>query len=316
MSISREGLVIRAQSGFLAVETEAGEITCRLRGRLKKGDTEGDIVAVGDRVTIEDLGDGTGTIIDVHERRAAFSRVRTGIKRDFRQIILANPDQLVIVFACAHPEPHLRMLDRFLVIAEKQEIHPLIVANKLDLVQVETARETFGIYSNLGYDVIYTSAKTGEGVPELRQALQGKISALAGPSGVGKSSLLNVVQPELGLHVREVSETTSKGRHTTQVRELFPLEVGGYVADTPGIRSLALWDTEPEELDAYFVELRDLVPHCQFSDCTHTHEPGCAVRKAVEEGTVSTERYTSYLRLRFGDDSEPFIEKPSSGSMD
>jgi ribosome biogenesis GTPase len=309
-------LVIRAQSGFLAVETEAGEITCRLRGRLKKGDTEGDIVAVGDRVTIEDLGDGTGTIIDVHERRAAFSRVRTGIKRDFRQIILANPDQLVIVFACAHPEPHLRMLDRFLVIAEKQEIHPLIVANKLDLVQVETARETFGIYSNLGYDVIYTSAKTGEGVPELRQALQGKISALAGPSGVGKSSLLNVVQPELGLHVREVSETTSKGRHTTQVRELFPLEVGGYVADTPGIRSLALWDTEPEELDAYFVELRDLVPHCQFSDCTHTHEPGCAVRKAVEEGTVSTERYTSYLRLRFGDDSEPFIEKPSSGSMD
>ena len=316
LSISREGLVIRAQSGFLAVETEAGEITCRLRGRLKQGETEGDIVGVGDRVSIEDRGDGTGTILEVHERHSAFYRVRTGIKRDFRQIILANPDQLVIVFACAQPEPHLRMLDRFLVIAEKQQIHPLIVANKTDLVPPEAAQQAFGIYTDLGYEVIYASAITGLGVSDLQNALKGKISALAGPSGVGKSSLLNAVQPELGLHVREVSETTSKGRHTTQVRELFPLEVGGYVADTPGIRSLALWDTEPEELDAYFVELRDLVANCQFSDCTHTHEPGCAVRKAVEQGAVSAERYASYLRMRFGDDSEPFMENASSGSMD
>jgi ribosome biogenesis GTPase len=308
--------VIRAQSGFLVVETEAGEITCRLRGRLKQGETEGDIVGVGDRVSIEDQGDSTGSILKVHERHSAFYRVRTGLKRDFRQIILANPDQLVIVFACAHPEPHLRMLDRFLVIAEKQRIHPLIVANKMDLVEMQAAHEIFGLYTTLGYDVIYASAKTGLGVTDLREALRGKISPLAGPSGVGKSSLLNAVQPELGLHVREVSEVTSKGRHTTQVRELFPLDVGGYVADTPGIRSLALWDTEPEELDAYFVELRDLVADCQFSDCTHTHEPGCAVRKAVEQGTVSAERYTSYLRLRFGDDSEPYAENIPSGSMD
>jgi ribosome biogenesis GTPase len=123
--------------------------------------------------------------------------------------------------------------------------------------------------------------------------------------------LLNAVQPELGLHVREVSEATSKGRHTTQVRELFPLEFGGYVADTPGIRSLALWDTEPEELDAYFVELRDLVQDCQFSDCTHTHEPGCAVREAVEAGEVSAERYASYLRMRFGDEADPYIDQIS-----
>jgi ribosome biogenesis GTPase len=135
----------------------------------------------------------------------------------------------------------------------------LIVANKTDLVEMQAAHEIFGLYTTLGYEVIYASAKTGLGVTDLREALRGKISALAGPSGVGKSSLLNAVQPELGLHVREVSEVTSKGRHTTQVRELFPLDVGGYVADTPGIRSLALWDTEPEELDAYFVELRDLV---------------------------------------------------------
>lgn len=316
MSVSREGLVIRAQSGFLTVATETGEVVCRLKGRLKQGETDGDIVAVGDRVTFEEHGDGTGSIIAVHERRTAFSRVRSGLKREFRQILLANPDQIVIVFACAEPEPHLRMLDRFLVIAEKQAIHPLIVANKVDLVTVEVARQTFGLYADLGYDVLYTSARTNEGVNELRAALQGKLSALTGPSGVGKSSLLNAVQPELGLHVREVSETTSKGRHTTQVRQLFPLAVGGYVADTPGIRSLALWDTEPEELDAYFVELRDLVADCQFSDCTHTHEPGCAVRRAVEQGRVSPERYTSYLRMRFGDDSEPYYGNTSSQSTD
>ena len=309
MTISREGLVVRSQSGFFTVETDAGLVTCRLPGRLKKGQTEGDICAVGDRVVLTDQGDGTGMIESIAERTGAISRIRTGIKRDFRQILLANPDQIVIVFACTEPDPHLRMLDRFLVIAEKQNIHTLIVANKVDLISQDQAVAIFGLYAALGYTVLYTSAKTGEGVQALRDHLKGKISALTGPSGVGKSSLLNAVQPELGLHVREVSETTAKGRHTTQVRELFPLDFGGYVADTPGIRSLALWDTEPEELDAYFVELRDLVRDCQFSDCTHTHEPGCAVQRAVAEGRVSSARYASYLRMRFGDEADPFIEQ-------
>lgn len=299
-----EGMVIRAQSGFLTVETDAGEYICRLRGRLKQGETEGDIVAVGDRVTITPDDDGTGTIDEIHERKAAFSRVRSGIKREYRQILLANPDQIVAVFACAEPEPHLRMLDRFLVIAEKQEIDALIIANKIDLVGQDGAEAMFGPYVDLGYPVVYTSAHTGQGLDTLRKKLKDKLSALAGPSGVGKSSLLNAIQPDLGLQVRSVSNATSKGRHTTQVRELFPLDVGGYVADTPGIRSLALWDTEPEELDAYFVEMRELVAHCQFSDCTHTHEPGCAVRDAVEAGDVSQERYKSYLRLRFEDDAD------------
>lgn len=303
-----EGRVIRAQSGFLTVATDSGEYVCRLRGRLKQGDAEGDIVAVGDRVTIAPHEDGTGTIDTVHPRKSAFSRVRTGIKRDFRQILLANPDQIVAVFACARPEPHLRMLDRFLVIAEKQRIDAVIVANKIDLVSEEQARELFRGYVELGYPVLYTSAHTGEGVELLRNKLQGKLSALAGPSGVGKSSLLNVIQPELGLHVRAVSEATSKGRHTTQVRELFPLDVGGYVVDTPGIRSLALWDTEPEELDAYFVEMRDRVSDCKFSDCTHTHEPGCAIREAVEKNEISLARYQSYLRLRFEDEDPEFFD--------
>ncbi len=303
-----EGLVIRAQSGFLTVQTDEGEYTCRLRGRLKQGWQEGDIVAIGDRVTITPHTDGTGEIETVHERTTQFARVRTGIKREFRQILLANPDQIVAVFACAQPVPSLRMLDRFLVIAEKQMVTALIVANKVDLVTPAQAKSIFGLYEELGYPVVYTSAVTGEGVECLRSHLKGKLSALTGPSGVGKSSLLNAIQPDLGLHVRSVSEATSKGRHTTRVRELFPLDVGGYVADTPGIRSLALWDTEPEELDAYFIEMRDLVAGCQFSDCTHTHEPGCAVLAAVEAGDVATQRYTSYLRLRFGDESEEMIE--------
>jgi ribosome biogenesis GTPase len=309
LSETLEGLVVRAQSGFFAVQTKEGEFVCRLRGKLKQGDTEGDIAAVGDRVTITPHENGKGMIDVVHERSTVFSRIRTGIKKDYRQILLANPDQIVIVFACAEPEPHLRMLDRFLVIAEKQRIDALIIANKVDLVTRQQAEEIFGLYEKLGYPVLYTSALTGVGVDALRHHLENKISALAGPSGVGKSSLLNAIQPDLGLHVRAVSEATSKGRHTTQVRELFPLESGGYVADTPGLRSLALWDTEPEELDAYFVEIRDLVADCQFNDCTHTHEPGCAVRKAVEEGTVAPERYASYLRLRFGDEAESYYDE-------
>jgi ribosome biogenesis GTPase len=223
---------------------------------------------------------------------------------EYRQIMLANPDQVVLVFACAQPEPHLRMLDRFLVICEKQELPPLIVANKVDLVGLEAAKQIFGVYTDLGYPVLYTSVATKEGVEDLRARLVGKISALAGPSGVGKSSLLNTIQPDLGLAVRTVSQTTEKGRHTTVVRQLFPLVEGGYVADLPGLKSLALWDTEPEELDGYFPELRDLVSQCQFNDCTHRSEPGCAVRRAVEAGQVTPARYDSYLRLRYGDDEE------------
>lgn len=308
MASTLNGLVIRAQSGFFTVTTDGGEFTCRLRGRLKKGKQEGDIVAVGDHVTLTPHKDGSGVIESVYERKAEFSRVRTGVRREYRQILLANPDQIVIVFSCTHPEPSLRMLDRFLVIAEKENVSALLVVNKIDLVQKGQPESTFRLYAQLGYPVIYTSARLGFGIDELREQLKGKISALIGPSGVGKSSLLNAIQPGLGLQVRSVSEATSKGRHTTQVRELISLEVGGYVADTPGIRSLALWDTEPEELDAYFIEMRDLVADCQFSDCSHTHEPGCAVLNAVAEGEITPERYHSYLRLRFGDETDDLIE--------
>jgi ribosome biogenesis GTPase len=300
-----DGWVTRMQSGFLTVRTvESRPVICRLRGRLKKHRFEGDIIAIGDRVKISVLPDGSGMIEEIEPRERDLSRKYPTPRGEYRQVLLANPGQIVLVFACAQPAPRLRMLDRFLVICEKQALPVLIVANKVDLTGLDAAQDIFRGYPALGYPVIYTSVKTGLGVDDLHRHLHGKITGLAGPSGAGKSSLLNQVQPNLGVAVRAVSDTTSKGRHTTVVRELFALDEGGFVADLPGLKSLALWDTEPEELDGYFPDLRDLVASCQFSDCTHRVEPGCAVRKAVAEGRVSPERFESYLRMRFGDQEE------------
>ncbi len=297
------GLVIRSQSGFYTVHTEGGEeVVCRLRGKLKRGPRRGDIVAVGDWVRFRRLPDGSGLIEAIEPRVRKLSRMAPTPRGEYEQIIIANPDQAVFVFACARPEPRLRMLDRFLVISEKQEIPALIVANKVDLVGVARAREIFGHYETIGYPVLYTAAATGEGVDALRERLTGRVSVFAGPSGVGKSSLLNAVQPGLGLSVREISKATGKGRHTTVVRQMFPLEGGGWVADTPGLKALSLWDIEPEELDGYFPEFRALVHLCQFSDCTHIHEPGCAIREAVADGRIHPERYASYVRMRLGEE--------------
>ena len=299
---SESGLIIRSQSGFYTIQTGSGMLTCSLRGRLKQGRHSGDIAAVGDRVQVRRQTDGSGTIEEVEPRTSSLVRLDPRPQGIYQQVLLANPDQVVFVFACAYPAPHLRMLDRFLVIAEKQGIPASIIANKVDLVGQEAAEKMFGFYPGIGYPVLYTSAKSGQGVGDLRTSLIGKITALAGPSGVGKSSLLNAVQPGLGLAVKEISEAFRKGRHTTTVRELFPLEGGGFVADTPGLRSLALWDTEPEELDGYFPEIAPLVTGCQFNDCEHKTEPGCAVRAAVDSGLVRAERYDSYLRLRAGEE--------------
>ena len=294
------GLIIKAQSGFFTVETGQGFTVCQLRGKLKQGRATGDIAAIGDRVRITVLADGAGVIEEVEERERAIVRLDPRPQGEYQQVLLANPDQALFVFACAHPHPKLKMLDRYLVIAEKQKVPPVIVANKIDLV--EDPQKLFSVYESIGYRVLYTSTKLSAGIDDLKNVLTNKISALAGPSGVGKSSLLNEIQPGLGLAVNEISMAMKKGKHTTVTRQMFPLNGGGYVADTPGWKSLALWDTEPEEIDAYFPELRDLVPHCQFSDCTHIHEPGCAVLVALSEGKIHPERYESYLRLRSGKD--------------
>jgi ribosome biogenesis GTPase len=300
-----QGRVSKALSGFFTVDTEQGPIIAQIPGRLKKERKGTDIVAVGDWITISTNADGSGVVEEVAERHSVLSRTRPGahdtrrMALDREQVLVANPDQVVLVFSIMRPQPSLRKLDRFLVVAEVNELPAVIAVNKIDLLaSIDEAREMFQVYEDLGYQVIYTSTKSGEGVVELKEALHDKISVLTGSSGVGKSSLLNAIQPGLGLQVREVSEATEKGMHTTRHAEMFALEGGGYVVDTPGIRGLALFDVAPEELDAYFREIAPLVPQCQFSDCTHQHEPGCAVRAALEDGRISPARYDSYLRLR------------------
>jgi ribosome biogenesis GTPase len=216
------GFVIRSQSGFFTVETEDGELTCQLRGRLKKGRRTGDVVAVGDWVQVTPLGGINGVIERVEPRQHMFARLSPQPQGEYLQILIANPSQVMLVFACTEPAPRLGMLDRFLVIAEKQGVPAFIVANKIDLIGLEGAQEIFGHYPALGYDVIYTSVPQDCGLDVLREHLAHKISLLTGPSGVGKSSLLNAIQPGLGLQVRQISQSTSKGRHTTVVRELFP----------------------------------------------------------------------------------------------
>lgn len=220
------GLIVRSQSGFYTVETETGSFNCHLRGRLKQGKRLGDIVAVGDWVEISQQSEGEGMIEAVEPRTHLLCRMAPTPHGEYRQIILANPDQAVFIFACAKPEPHLGMLDRLLVVAEKQNIPVLVIANKVDLVDTSQAQELFSRYDHLGYPVIYTSAKSRLGIPELVEQLKGKISVFAGPSGVGKSSLLNALQPGLGLAIRSVSLSTEKGKHTTVVRQLFLWKVG------------------------------------------------------------------------------------------
>src|SRR5271157_1134578 len=230
MHALRSGLIVKAQSGFFTVDAGGELIICQLRGKLKQGRAKGDIVALGDRVHITVLEDGSGVIERVEERKRAIVRLDPRPQGAYQQVLLANPDQAVFVFACADPEPKLRMLDRFLVIAEKQQIPAVIVANKIDLVDKSESQKIFGLYSSLGYSVIYTSVKTGDGMDELKVHLAKRISVLAGPSGVGKSSLLNMLQPRLGLAVNEVSRAFHKGKHTTVVREMFALVGGGYIA--------------------------------------------------------------------------------------
>jgi ribosome biogenesis GTPase len=219
-------------------------------------------------------------------------------------VILANPDQLLVVFAIVEPEPHLRMLDRFLVIAEANELPAVICANKLDLASAAHAEERFGLYSRIGYPVVYASAIMGEGIDELRTLLSDRVTVISGPSGVGKSSLLNALQPGLNVQIGEISEVLNKGRHTTRAAQLYALPFGTdtFVADTPGIRELGLYEIDEQSLGFYFREFVPFVHSCRYPNCTHDHEPGCAVRKAVEEGEINTERYESYLRLLHGEE--------------
>jgi ribosome biogenesis GTPase len=258
-----------------------------------------DPVAIGDEVRWIDAGNSTGMITQVLPRRNKLTRpAPIPGERVFEQVIVANADQVIPVFAAANPPPKWGLLDRYLVTAESAGLPALICINKLDLAQADgELHETIATYRRIGYPVLLASAETGEGLDELREALQGRVSVLVGKSGVGKTSLLNVLQPGLGLRVRALSHI-EKGRHTTTHLQMFPLDFGGALVDTPGMREFGLWGIGADELASFFPEMQPFVGCCKFRlDCRHDEEPGCAIRKAVMAGQISPQRYKSYLRL-------------------
>ncbi len=326
------GTVYKKTIGSYTVHSGGRIVTCSLSSRLRKELSyptassnslrravkkvkeieHVDPIAIGDFVHYVEAPDNTGLIVEVLPRRNRFAR-KTAVPMPgahaFEQVIVANIDQVVPVFAAANPAPRWNMLDRYLVAAESLNLPVHICITKLDLVQDEGGTlddeiaEAVNDYRQIGYPVSLVSAFTGAGLEELKEALKGRISVFVGKSGVGKSSLLNTLQPGLGLRVKEVSQATGKGRHTTSHLEMFPLEFGGSdggaIVDTPGTREFGLWDVEQHDLALFFPEMRPLVGLCRFGlDCQHDEEPGCAVRQAVVAGQISPRRYQSYMRLR------------------
>jgi ribosome biogenesis GTPase len=302
---SHRAKVVRAHGLWYEVKPvrdhRAGQtVIATMKGLLKKQRRRTDIVAVGDWVWITDLPDNEAVIEAVEPR--ASSLIRTARHtRDTEQVILANPDQVFFTFAITDPEPHTRMLDRFIILAEMQDIPVHIVVNKAELATPQHVEGVFGVYLAL-YPVHVVSARTGQGVAELRSALLRKTTAIAGPSGVGKSSLLNVIDPHQRRDTAEVSDATGKGRHTTVGSRLYEIDDDTWVADTPGMRALAMHAIDADNLDSYYIEFRPFLGECYYQDCIHTHEPGCAVQEAVERGVISRERYESYVSLRSGDE--------------
>jgi ribosome biogenesis GTPase len=304
-AVDGRGVVRKFGGGIYEVRLEDGSVVAaRLRGRLKLEQRTGDAVAVGDRVEIHAHADGGYTIEAVEARESQLARRSPGSGGRRAKVIVANVDQVVIVVAAARPEPHLRMLDRFLVLCEANFLPAIIVVNKADLVPEDALRARFAPYEAAGYRVVRCSVLEGSGVEEVGALLCGRTSVLTGPSGVGKSSLLNRIQPGLQLRTGEVSEAVGKGQHTTVSAELIPLECGGYVADTPGLREVGLWEVPLQELDTFFPEFEPYLGQCRFTrNCTHTHEPDCAISDAVAAGDIDAERYQSYRLLLQGDDS-------------
>jgi ribosome biogenesis GTPase / thiamine phosphate phosphatase len=299
--------VVRAHGKFFAVQELGGERSylAEPRGTIKRFRQKTDIVAVGDRVWVTELEDGEARIEAVMPRRSVLQRPARG-SAGVQQVILANPDQALFVFAVTQPDPHRRMLDRFLILSAATGVPALIGINKVDLDKDEgahrhsRARTIFGDYERI-YPVFYFSARERIGLDPLAKALDGKLTVIAGPSGVGKSSLLNALDPKEDRATQEISESTGKGRHTTTSAQIYRLGPDTFVADTPGMRALAMRGVDPEQLDRYFPEFRPFLGSCFYADCKHLSEPGCAVIDAVERDEISLARYESYSGLRTGE---------------
>jgi ribosome biogenesis GTPase len=296
LSTCRPGRVIRVHGLVSVVEAEDDkkEYRCGVRRILKTLAIDGrNVVAVGDRVWFRNTGTLEGQIEKVEARKGTLTR---GYRRR-EHVVASNVDQLLIVSALQEPGLKLPLIDRYLIAAEKGNIRPVVILNKADLVDIAQYQWIIGLYTQLGYETLVTSAADGRGIERLRTLLSEGVTAFSGQSGVGKSSLLNTIQPGLNLRVREVSGWTAKGKHTTTAAELIRIEHGGYVVDTPGLRQFELWDIEPAEVEAYFVEFRPYIPKCKFPDCSHTHETECAVKDALFRGQIDQGRFESYLKL-------------------
>jgi ribosome biogenesis GTPase len=290
--------VLAVQGLLSVVETEDGQqYRCAVRRLLRTLATgERNIIATGDRVWFRPAPNNEGLIERVEPRHGLLTRASRGRE----QVLVANVDQVVFVMALAEPDLKQHLIDRYLASAEQGGIQPIVCLNKADLVDPVPFQSLVGLYSQLGIPTVMTSAVTGQGLDWLRDRLRGRETVFSGQSGVGKSSLLNAIQPGLGLRVREVSEATQKGRHTTTTAQLIRLDLGGWVVDTPGLRQFELWNIIPEEMEGFFPEMRPFVPLCAYPDCTHTHEDRCAVKRAVARRQISLARYTTYLGLFTG----------------
>lgn len=281
-----QGRVIKAYNSFFYVQTDLGLVTCKLRGKFKKSRRELGVIP-GDWVSLDTLPDGTGVIEEILPRAQMLKRPA-----------VANLTQVVLTFAAAQPDLHPLLLNRFLVLAEWSGIEKIIICiNKLDLYQGQP-EELLQAYRSLGYPVLLLSAQQGVGIEALRERLKGETTVFAGPSGVGKSSLLNALDPALSLQTGMISEKIKRGKHTTRVAELLPYVGGGYIVDTPGFSAMDLSGLEPEELPHCFPEFVPCLGKCRFSPCSHSHEPGCAVKEAAQAGDIIPERYEAYLAIR------------------
>jgi ribosome biogenesis GTPase / thiamine phosphate phosphatase len=294
-TICRLGTVLRVQGLHSTVQLDDGSLRrCATRRILKTLATDQrHVVAAGDRVWVRPEREEEGIIERVEPRHGILSRASRGRQH----VLVTNVDQVIVVVSAAEPKLKPHLVDRYLVMAEKYEIEPVICINKVDLVDAADLQPLIGVYSQLGYRVLLVSASRGWNVEPLRRLLEDRQSALAGQSGVGKSSLLNAVEPGLELRVREVSAENEKGRHTTTTAELIPLAAGGYVFDTPGIRQFQLWDVIPQEVAGFFRDLRPYVSRCRYPNCSHNHEEPCAVKDAVADGFIDVRRYESYLAM-------------------
>lgn len=311
-----EGLVIRNTGSHYVVAPDDGsaEINCKIKGNFRiKGIRTTNPVAVGDRVTVGDPApDGTAYITAIASRRNYIIRRASNLSKE-AHIIAANVDRAMLVATLAHPTTSTNFIDRFLATASAYDVPAILVINKVDLLADEEDRELLDavvyLYSSIGYEVATVSAKTGEGMDRLRELLRDKITLVSGNSGVGKTTLINELIPGLDLRTAEISAVHDQGMHTTTFSELFRLPGGGAIIDTPGVRGFGTIDFDKYEVAHYFPELFEESKHCRFGNCTHTHEPGCAVLRAIDEGRIAQSRYASYLSI-LDDATEGKYRKP------